>query len=175
MKKRRILNVGCGNDVYGTDFVDLYPFRSEIIKCDLDSEELPYKTEAFDEVYSGFMIEHMRNINSAIEKMKRVLKRSGKIVLKTDNAGWWAFHNSKSKALVHYGGYGSHGKKDIHYALFTPEHLKNHLEYLGFKKITFCYFEGEEGKVIKLINYFLSKTRFKFMAYPHIKIEAIKS
>ena len=101
-------------------------------------------------------------------------KKGGKIVIKTDNAGWWAFHNSKSKSLVHYGGYGSHGKKDIHYALFTPEHLKNHFQDIGIKNISVEYIEGEEGRIIKFINSILSKTRFKFMAYPHIIIEGFK-
>jgi len=29
---KRILNIGCGNDTYGTDFLDLYPKRKEVKK-----------------------------------------------------------------------------------------------------------------------------------------------
>lgn len=174
MIKEKILNVGCGNDIYGTDFVDLYSSRPEVKKCDVEKERLPYKKNTFDEVYSAFLFEHLKNPNLVLKEMCRVLKKGGKLVLKTDNAGWWAFHNAKSKAKVHYGGYNRHGEKDVHYALFTLEHLKNHLDNLKLKKIKVNYFEGNEGRTIKIINKILSKTRFKFMAYPHIWAEGIK-
>ena len=173
-KHKRILNVGCGKDTYGTDFVDLYPSRKEIKKVDIENQKLPFKNNTFNEVYSAFMIEHLKNINDGIKEMKRVLKKGGKIILLTDNAGWWAFHNSKSKASVHYGGYTSQGKKDIHYALFTPEHLKNHLKWLKFKNIKISYLEGTEGKIIKFLNKIISLTRFELMAFPHIKITGEK-
>jgi ubiquinone/menaquinone biosynthesis C-methylase UbiE len=48
----RILNVGCGNDTYGTHFVDLYPTRKEVIKCDVNKERLPFPSNFFDVVYS---------------------------------------------------------------------------------------------------------------------------
>ena len=38
--KRRVLNVGCGKDTYGTDFVDKYPSRKDVIKYDIDQEGL---------------------------------------------------------------------------------------------------------------------------------------
>ncbi len=48
--KVRILNLGCGKDTYGTDFVDIYLSRKEVIRCNIDKESLPYGDGTFDEV-----------------------------------------------------------------------------------------------------------------------------
>jgi len=51
---KRILNIGCGNDTYGTDFVDLYPSREEVKRVDLEKEKLPFKKNSFEEIYYSF-------------------------------------------------------------------------------------------------------------------------
>lgn len=72
--------------------------------------------------------------------------------------------------LAYCEGYGSHEEKDIHYTLFTLEHLKNHFEDIDIKNISTKYIEGEG----KIINFILAKTRFSYMLYPHIIIKGIK-
>jgi hypothetical protein len=54
----RILNVGAGKDTYGTDFVDVKPSRTEVLRCDLDEESLPYESDIFDKVYCKNVLEH---------------------------------------------------------------------------------------------------------------------
>ncbi|HKZ42047.1 MAG TPA: class I SAM-dependent methyltransferase, partial [Candidatus Hodarchaeales archaeon] len=73
-KEPRILNVGCGNDTYGTDFVDLYPVRDDVIRCDVEKEKLPFRDNTFDEVFSGNIFEHLKNPNLVLREMSRVLK-----------------------------------------------------------------------------------------------------
>ena len=170
---KRILNIGCGKDNYGTDFVDVYPSRKEVIKCDLDKKKLPYKDNDFDEVYSAFNFEHLKNPNLVLKEMVRVLKKGGILVVKTDNAGWWGYHNAKSKAKVHYGGYHfeNHGSEDKHYALYTFHHLENHFKELELEVIySKIYQKDKHWFMMTLINNILNKTRFKWMAYPHIEI-----
>lgn len=36
MKRKRILNVGCGGDTYGTDRVDIYPSKTTTTVCDIE-------------------------------------------------------------------------------------------------------------------------------------------
>jgi len=167
--KKKILNVGCGNDIYGTDFVDFYPSRSEVKKCNLDKDMLPYKSNTFDEVFCKGVIEHLRNPGKLIEEMKRVLKKNGKLVIVTDNAHFLGFH---IKGTMHTGGYekrgrigGGSGIKDRHYALFTINHLKNHLEIAGMKNIkinykTFAY-EKVTLNAVNLLVLSLSKISSK--------------
>ena len=170
---KKILNVGCGKDTYGTDFIDVYPERKEVKKCDIDKEKFPYKNNIFDEIYSSFVFEHLKNPASTLKEMVRVLKKGGKLIIKTDNAGWWGYHNSKSKFKVHYGGYffEGHGDKDRHYSLFTIHHLENHFEDAGLKVLSLKIYQRDKlWFMMTLINNILNKTRFKWMAYPSLEI-----
>jgi SAM-dependent methyltransferase len=130
--RRKILNVGCGTETYGTHFVDLYPKRRDVIKVNLDEEKLPFPDNYFDEVYSRNLLEHLRNPGFAIKEIVRVLKKGGKFVLVTDNASYYLFHLIKSYS-AHYYKYKEHGIEDRHYALFTTTHLRNLLSSFKLK------------------------------------------
>ncbi len=181
---RRTLNVGCGNSTYGTDFVDLYPSRPEIKKCNISKEKLPYKANTFDKVYSSFVFEHLANPEFVLKEMVRVLKKGGEIEIHTNNAGWWAYHNFKSKVKTHYGGYEEKGRsgggtgkgsEDRHYALYTWHHLKNHFENVGLKNIkTKLYHRAKLGLHIRFVDWVLRRSRFKWMTYPQIVVKGIK-
>jgi len=178
--EKRILNVGCGDDTYGTDFVDLYPSRKEVLKCDLGKDKLPFGNDTFDEVYAAFVLEHLKNPNMVIKEMVRVLKKGGQLVIKTDNAAYWLFHNEKSKKKLHYGGYevkGAHGKSDVHFSIFTPSHVRNHLEAVNLKVKKIEYFTEYKGMspLIYFASWMFSKTRFKPMAYGNILAVAEKT
>jgi ubiquinone/menaquinone biosynthesis C-methylase UbiE len=166
----KILNVGCGDDTYGTEFIDLYPARFEVIKCDVDKEKFPFKNNTFDEVYAKNILEHSSNIAHLFNEAKRVLKPRGKLVIITDNAGYWNFHMSFSKLHHLPLGKAGHGSEDKHFALFTPQHLKNLFERFGFKVMKIEKF-NQTAKWETPINFFLSKIwLFKKMSYQKIKI-----
>lgn len=176
--KHRILNVGCGKQKYGTHFIDLYPQRNEVIRCNLETEKIPFPDNFFDEVYSKNLLEHLKNPNRVLCEMYRVLKKKGKLVIITDNAGFWGWHIPWSK--THYGGYEEYGygTKDCHYAVFTSWHLENHFKTLNLESITAEYLISRENLVkykliIKLISKFFGFF-FKRMVYPQIKITGFK-
>ena len=164
---KRKLNIGCGNDTDGTDFIDLYPQRKNVIKCAIDSERFPYKDNTFDKIKMYFVFEHLKNHEHALKEIFRVLKGGGEIDLKTDNASYW-YYSLDNK--THTAGYESkldYGKDDKHYGLFTDWHLKNYFEDSGFKvlKIINSYKsaipnKGEKlsirGMVVIAINYILT-------------------
>jgi len=172
----RILNVGCGNDTYGTDFIDMYPMRKEVRRCDIENEKLPFKDNTFDEVYSENFFEHLKNPSNVLKEMRRVLKHGGKLVVITDNAGFWAFHIAG--ATTHYGGYEkkSFGKLDRHFGLFTPWHLKNHFEDIGLKNIMYKYRLLRKKNpywYVRIISNVISVVT-KRMGQSQIRIEGIK-
>lgn len=130
--RKKILNVGCGNDTYGTHFVDMYPSRKEVIKCNVDEEKLPFPDNYFDEVYSNNLLEHLQNVGFVLKEMVRVLKKREQLVIITDNASYYLYHIWKPYS-AHYYNYKQHGSKDKHYALFTTTHLENFMKSLGLK------------------------------------------
>jgi len=172
--KRKILNVGCGEDTYGTHFVDLYPTRKEVIKCNVDKEKLPFPNNYFDQVVAKFIFEHLTSHRHFLKEVYRVLKKNGKLILMTDNASFWGLFG-----MTHYGKYEKEREKekiyeDRHYALFTPNHLRNWLRLFGFRKIKIEYtFYDKYAKkthipLIKILSKIIPRMS------PHIKVIAIK-
>ncbi len=176
--QKRILNIGCGNQKYGTDFVDLYPKRKSIIKLDLQKQRLPYKKEIFDEVYSKCFLEHCMNPGRMIEEMIRVLKKNGKIKIITDNANYWTY---ALKDSLHRGSYEQEKSEDRHYVLFTDWHLINYMKKFKLKNIKIKYIPEKyihQDRIkffIKIvINKILRKTPLNKMSYIRIQVEATK-
>jgi len=179
-KQKKILNLGCGNDTYGTAFVDIYPARKEVVKCDINEKTLPYKKNTFDEVYSKNLFEHLSNPMHILKESKRVLKRKGRIYFITDNAGFLLFHIPlrKNNFLQHNSNVLRVGDKDRHYFLFTPLHLINLIEKCrGFEKIkvTYAYFSPRKTiKILRPLFNIVNKTFLARLLNPHLVLEAYK-
>jgi len=176
--RERILNVGCGNQTYGTDFIDLYPKRNNVIKIDIQKQRFPYRKEIFDEVYSKCLLEHCMNPGSLLGEMIRVLKKNGKIRIITDNANYWTFALENS---LHRGGYEQEKSEDRHYVLFTDWHLYNYLRRFNLKNIRIKYIPERyihQNKIrffLKgIINAILRITPLSKMSYIRLEGEAIK-
>ena len=151
MKEKRILNVGCGNDSFGTDFIDVYPLRPEVKKCDLDTEKFPYKDNLFDEVYSRSNLEHLTNPMNFFRESFRVLKPGGKITIITDNTGQHGW-----LGRVHLGNYEVEHKgfpEDRHHMLFTPTHLKNFFLKFGFVVKEIKYYDGSNDMRLWVLSH----------------------
>lgn len=172
--RKRILNVGCGNEIYGTDFVDLYPSRKEVKKCDLNWSKLPYEDNFFDEVYSKNLLEHISNVGFVVKQMVRVLKPGGKLTIITDNASFFDYARGRD----HLGKYEKTPKpNDRHYLLFTTWHLKNIFRNYKLKIEKIEYLDCIQGwfNLLKPISILLKFTPFWRMAYTQIKIIGIKN
>ncbi|HVU09199.1 MAG TPA: methyltransferase domain-containing protein [Verrucomicrobiae bacterium] len=173
---KRILNVGCGKDTYGTDFVDMYPARNGVIKCDIE-KGLPFEDNTFDEVYSHCLFEHLKNPFDMVVEMKRVAKKGGEVRIITDNGSYWAFALTKS---AHTGGYEKpEYPDDRHYCFFTKAHLVNHFTTAGLdiREVKFVeYFSTSRIKncACFVIQNLLKITPFRNMAYARIEIIGIK-
>lgn len=184
--KRRILNVGCGKENYGTDFIDIYPSRKEVIKCNLQIEKFPFKNNSFDEVYGRSIFEHLKNPGKFIDECKRVLKKRGKLIIITDNAAYYKFHIRffKKDEIVHYERYKENGElirtrsgpNDKHYLLSTTLHLRNFFFDSGFKIKEIVYLDdsyshdNNRKKILDFILWLFDKR----IIYRFIKIVGVK-
>ena len=170
--------MGCGDQTFGTDFIDLYPQRRDVVKCNVEAEPFPFADGSFDEVYSENMLEHLKNPNLVLREMVRVLKPGGQLTVITDNASFWAFHFG---AKTHYGGYEERsvgGTDDRHYALYTSWHLQNHFSSLQLTNIRteYLFVEHKHSRrwPVKMITGLLSWVA-PHLANPQVKISGIKS
>jgi ubiquinone/menaquinone biosynthesis C-methylase UbiE len=175
----RILNIGCGADTYGTDFVDIYPLRPDVKKCNIDKQKLPYPDNVFDEVYSKNIFEHLQNPGFALKDMVRVLKKGGRLITITDNAGFLLFHIPirKNNFLEHNANDPRFGNDDRHYMLFTKLHLENFYKKAGLKiqELNYDWFPSSKFAKIKRFLRFAEKIKFlSRLLFPHIAIVGIK-
>jgi ubiquinone/menaquinone biosynthesis C-methylase UbiE len=178
--KLKILNVGCGNETYGTHFVDLYPSREEVIRCDVNKEKLPFPSNYFDIVYSKNLFEHLSNPDFALREMRRVLKSEGKLVLITDYAHYWCY----AIGGTHLGGYekaNTRHEEDKHFLLVNEHHIKNFLEKNGFKIVKLNFIEDDyagnsllKKTLKKIVNTILQNSPLWRMGYKWIKVVARK-
>ena len=128
-KPKKILNLGCNEDNFGTHRVDLVLTGTTTHVFNIE-EGIKFEDEFFDIIYERNLFEHLKNHGFHLEECYRVLKQGGKIVLITDNAS----------CIRHYLS-GTHGGRyekksvnplDKHYAIFTKNHLKNLVSEVGF-------------------------------------------
>lgn len=170
----RILNIGCGNDTYGTDFVDIFAKRKEVLTYNADTDKLPYEDNTFDEVYSTNMMEHLTNPAHFMREAMRVLKPEGKLRIRTDN--------SKYIGIVFpIGGVYNHkydiSKDDRHYMIFTPIHMKHWAEKFDLKDINIyysCVIGNTDGKIKRAIKKLMHILIPKEYSAVHIWLEAKK-
>ena len=120
-------------------------------------EKLPYKTNEFDTLIAGELVEHLKRPVVFVKEAQRVLKKGGIMVITTPNRGSLInriFHNNETP---------------IHYSLFTWPELKLLLEKNGFKVANYSAMayniESSEGsanpwsfKIRSLTDYFLPKS-----------------
>lgn len=167
--------MGCGDSELGTHFIDLYPSREEVKHCDINVNDFPFRDAKFGHIIANNVLEHITNFQHFFKECRRVLEHKGTMEILTDNAAYWLYHNIRSKAAVHSGGYKGE-EEDRHYALFTKHHLQNMARKYGFKIAVIEYHHDFDSlsNEIKLIEWLLRKTRFKAMAFPKLYMELVK-
>jgi len=178
-----ILNLGCGDEKFGDVRVDIYKTKATTHVMDIEKGLPKEWSNKFDIVYSKNLFEHLRNPGFVLEEMKRVCKPGGRIILITDNAGFWEFHvfgtHVKPKInLKRLDFYKGRGSLDTHFSLFTKEHLVNHFKSVGLKieKISYLAFPKDEklGEFRPFLDLFCklfnASKIFGNLAYPRIMI-----
>lgn len=173
--ERMVLNLGCGNQTYGTHRVDIYSTNTTTHVFDIE-KGLSFSDSFFDEVYERNVFEHLRNPNFHLLEVHRVLKPHGLLTLITDNASCVRYY----LLGTHTGGYMGHRRylkpsEDKHFAVFTMEHLKNHALSAGFEvlKLKFVETDFSTRFIDKLFRAIVPKP-LKSLSYPRICLVARK-
>ncbi len=135
MKKWLCLNLCCGYDKTGTDWLDLHPRFKGVIKQDLNKNPiLPWDDETFNEVIFLEAIEYMLYPQKILEEIYRVLKKGYILRISTFNCQSKRF---LIKALK--DRYNPKGWSEKRLSMYDEHTLSNRLKITGFKIIKISY------------------------------------
>lgn len=163
---RRVLNVGCGTDTYGTHRVDFAPGSAVTEVASVLA--LPYKAGTFDEVFAANILEHMRNPGDFLAECVRVLRPGGKLVVVTDHAAYLGYHFVGFRPGDNHRWHGSHG--DRHFMLFSEGHLRNLCEAAGLRVEGVTFFtKWRQGPAARLLGLLVPR-----LTKANLRIEAVR-
>jgi 2-polyprenyl-3-methyl-5-hydroxy-6-metoxy-1,4-benzoquinol methylase len=150
----RVLDVGCssgylaermqqrGATVIGLD-VDEHAatlarrFCEEVYVGDVETMELPFEPGSFDVVACGDVIEHLRDPQTFLERVRPLLRPGGRLVVSTPNIANWAMRLGLLFGRFRYTEWGILDRTHTH--LFTRKTLRECLEAAGYRVTSFDF------------------------------------
>jgi 2-polyprenyl-3-methyl-5-hydroxy-6-metoxy-1,4-benzoquinol methylase len=144
----RVLDVGCssgylarrlverGATVVGIDTDEAAADEArdvceQVLVGDVETMELPFADQSFDVVLCGDLIEHLRDPERFLTRVRPLIRPGGRLVLTTPNVANWAL---RLGLLAGRWRYTSRGILDrTHTHLFTKKTLEETLERAGYR------------------------------------------
>jgi 2-polyprenyl-3-methyl-5-hydroxy-6-metoxy-1,4-benzoquinol methylase len=148
----RVLDVGCstgylakrmqegGSTVVGLDLDDQAAEQARcyceaVLVGDVETMELPFDPESFDAIVAGDFIEHLRNPEAFLARIRPLLRPRGRLVLSTPNIANWAMRLSLLFGRFRYTEWGLLDRTHAH--LFTRKTLRESLEKAGYRIVVY--------------------------------------
>jgi 2-polyprenyl-3-methyl-5-hydroxy-6-metoxy-1,4-benzoquinol methylase len=103
----------------------------EVLVGDVETLELPFPDRSFDAVLCGDLIEHLRDPEAFLARMRPLLKPNGRLVLTTPNVANWAIRLGLLFGRWRYTERGILDRTHAH--LFTRSTLEETLERAGYR------------------------------------------
>jgi len=114
VKKKRILDLGCGSGIYAkilrrrgatVSGIDISSKMVELARQNVKNVDfkvgtvykLPYKSRTFDIVLASLVVHYFSNLDKAFREIRRVLKKDGVFIFSTDNPVINVAHRIKGK------------------------------------------------------------------------------
>jgi O-antigen biosynthesis protein len=150
----RVLDVGCstgylaermqqrGSTVVGLDVDERAAelarrFCEAVYVGDVETMELPFEPATFDVILCGDLIEHPRDPQAFLTRIRPFLRPGGRLVLSTPNIANWAMRVGLLFGRFRYTEWGILDQTHTH--LFTRKTLEETLEAAGYRITTFDF------------------------------------
>jgi O-antigen biosynthesis protein len=144
----RVLDVGCstgylaerlqqrGSTVIGIEMDERAAevarrFCEAVYVGNIETMELPFDAESFDYVMCGDLIEHLRDPQAVLARLRPLLRPTGRLVLSTPNIANWAMRLSLLFGRFRYTEWGILDRTHTHF--FTRKTLRECLEAAGYR------------------------------------------
>jgi 2-polyprenyl-3-methyl-5-hydroxy-6-metoxy-1,4-benzoquinol methylase len=145
---KRVLDVGCSSGYLARPLVgqgctvvglELDPEAAaearkiceEVLVGDVETMELPFEPESFDVVLCGDLVEHLRDPEAFLSRVRPLLRKDGKLMLTTPNVANWAMRLGLLAGRWRYTERGILDRTHTH--LFTRATLVETLERAGYR------------------------------------------
>ena len=150
----RVLDVGCswgflaqrlvarGNSVVGLELDEELGARArevceQVLIGDVEQLELPFEDGSFDAVLCGDVIEHLRDPQAFLARVRPLLRPGGRLVVSTPNVANWANRLALLAGVWRYTETGI--VAETHTYLFTKRTLEECLDGAGYRVEAFDF------------------------------------
>jgi SAM-dependent methyltransferase len=147
---KRVLDVGCSSGYLARPLVERGcvvvgierdPAAAEVARTicedvlvgDVETMELPLQHESFDVVLCGDLVEHLRDPDRFLARVRPFLRTTGRLVLSTPNVANWAMRLSLLSGRWQYTDRGILDRTHAH--LFTRRTLVETLQRTGYRVV----------------------------------------
>ena len=103
----------------------------EVLVGDVETMELPFRPQSFDLVLCGDLIEHLRDPDAFLARVRPLIRPGGRLVLTTPNVANWTIRLSLLAGRWRYTQRGILDSTHVH--LFTKRTLEETLERAGYR------------------------------------------
>ena len=177
---KTVLDFGCGTgeflkemNIYGYETFGVEPStiarekasQQQAGKIFHDQSELPEQT--FDVITLWHVLEHVHNLNEALQKFQKILSHSGTIFI--------AVPNLKSEDAQYYKSYWAAYDVPRHLWHFSATNMKTILEKNGFKLLRILPMKLDAYYVSMLSESYKNPSRFKLFNYLFAAIKGWQS
>ena len=145
---KRVLDVGCSSGYLARPLVDrgcvvvgierdaaaaemARAVCEDVLVADVETMELPFEDGSFDVILCGDLVEHLREPEAFLARVRRVLAPGGRVVLSTPNVANWAMRLSLLAGRWRYTERGILDRTHAH--LFTRKTLTETVEAAGYR------------------------------------------
>jgi 2-polyprenyl-3-methyl-5-hydroxy-6-metoxy-1,4-benzoquinol methylase len=107
----------------------------DVLVGDVETMDLPFAANSFDLVLCGDVIEHLRDPERFLARMRPLLRPGGRLVLTTPNVANWAMRLGLLAGRWRYTDRGILDRSHLH--LFTKKTLEEMLDRAGYRIVEF--------------------------------------
>jgi 2-polyprenyl-3-methyl-5-hydroxy-6-metoxy-1,4-benzoquinol methylase len=141
----------------------------EVLVGDVETMELPFEPGSFDVVLCGDLIEHLRDPDAFLVRMRPLLRESGRLVLSTPNVANWAMRLGLLAGRWRYTERGILDRTHTHF--FTRKTLEQTLERAGYRIVAFevtAPVPGIGTPIVERAAHALARLRPSLLAYQFV-------
>ena len=112
-------------------------FCEEVHVGDVETMDFPFEPGTFDAVVCGDLIEHLRDPQGFLARVRPLLRPEGRLVLSTPNIANWAMRLGLLFGRFRYTEWGLLDRTHTHF--FTRKTLRECLEAAGYRVVAFDF------------------------------------